>query len=78
MNYMRINGRIENIEILNDQVKYDILKENKRYNVMSKDRQAVKDAIFLRQGQIIKINGMADGDMILVEDARIDITKTGV
>lgn len=72
---MHINGKIENIEIMDNSVKYNVIKEDKSYNVLSLNRQAVKDAIFLRQGQNINIDGNSDGDVIYVSKAMIDINR---
>jgi hypothetical protein len=72
---MHINGKIENIEIKDNSVKYNVIKEDKSYNVLSLNRQAVKDAIFLRQGQNINIDGNSDGDVIYVSKAMIDINR---
>ena len=72
---MLINGRIGKVEIGDDQVLYRITNDNEKYQVCSKDRQAVKDALFLREGQHIRIEGEADHDMIFVKEARIDITR---
>ena len=72
---MHINGKIENIEIMDNSVKYNVIKEDKSYNVLSLNRQAVKDAIFLRRGQNINIDGNSDGDVIYVSKAMIDINR---
>ena len=72
---MHINGKIENIEIMDNSVKYNVIKEDISYNVLSLNRQAVKDAIFLRQGQNINIDGNSDGDVIYVSKAMIDINR---
>ena len=72
---MHINGKIENVEIMDNSVKYNVIKEDKSYNVLSLNRQAVKDAIFLRQGQNINIDGKSDGDVIYVSKAMIDINR---
>ncbi len=74
---MHVDGKIENIEVLDDRVSYSISTDNKRICVHSKNRQAVKDAVFLRKGQNIRIKGTDDKDGILVQEARIDIRMIG-
>ena len=73
---MQINGRIEgSIAILDDRVLYRVRDDAEQYRVCSTNRQAVKDALFLREGQHIRIRGEPDGETIRVEEAKIDITR---
>ncbi|MBR6452325.1 MAG: hypothetical protein IKS87_06435 [Lachnospiraceae bacterium] len=72
---MRINGRIGKVEIGDDRVLYRVTDDREDYQICSKDRQALKDALFLREGQHIRIEGEPECDMILVREARIDITR---
>ncbi len=74
---MRVNGKIDKIEILDDQVRYNIQSADKEYNVRSVNRQAIKDAIFLREGQTILVNGVSENDVLLVNEAKIDIRRIG-
>ena len=74
---MRVNGKTDKIEILDDQVRYNIQSADKEYNVRSVNRQAIKDAIFLREGQTILVNGVSENDVLLVNEAKIDIRRIG-
>ncbi len=75
---MRIEGRIEgNIEIAGNNVKYHVVIGQNTYQFRSENKQAVKDAIFLREGQSIIIRGAPEGDWINVKEAWIDITHKG-
>ena len=72
---MIINGKIEGeIEILDDRVCYQVTENREKYRVCSKEKQAVKDALFLREGQHIRIRGEPCGEAILVKESKIDIT----
>ena len=73
---MQINGKVSgSVEILNDRVTYDVISEEQRFHIYSKDRQAVKDAIFLKEGQYIEISGIIDKDKIKSKGSKIDITR---
>ena len=74
---MRVNGKIDKIDILDEQVRYNIQSADKEYNVRSLNRQAIKDAIFLREGQTILVNGVSENDVLLVNEAKIDIRRIG-
>lgn len=74
---MHVNGKIEKIEILDDQVRYDIRSAQNAYKIRSVNRQAVKDAIFLREGQTIRVDGVSENGIVLVNEAIIDIKKLG-
>ncbi len=75
---MKIDGKIEGSIIINrDSVIYCIKEEKKEYRVLSVNRQAIKDAIFLRQGQRISIEGNVKNNTILVKESKIDIKNLG-
>ncbi len=74
---MHINGKIEKIDVKDDHVEYDISRKDKRYHVRSENKQAVKDAVFLRKGQKIEIRGTGGDGMILVRESRLDIRSMG-
>lgn len=71
---MKITGKVEHITLYDDRVTYEVTAPKKRYRVCSDGRQAVKDAVFLREGQRIEISGMPKGKLIIVKDAKIDIS----
>ena len=73
---MQIDGIIEGgIAILNDRVLYRVANDTEKYRVCSTNRQAAKDAVFLREGQHIRIRGEPDGKTVLVKEAKIDIRR---
>lgn len=73
---MQINGKVlGNIEIANDRVRYDVISEDQRFHIYSMDRQAVKDAVFLKEGQYIEISGIMDKKDIISKGSKIDITR---
>jgi hypothetical protein len=75
---MRVEGKIEgNIEIAGNKVKYHVASGGDSYQVCSQNKQAVKDAIFLRKGQRVIIRGAPEGDQINVKESWIDITCKG-
>lgn len=75
---MHVNGKIEKIEVLDDQVRYNIRSAHDEYNVRSVNRQAVKDAIFLREGQTVQVDGVSENGVLLVNESKIDIKRLGV
>lgn len=75
---MHVNGKIEKIEVLDDQVRYNIRSAYDEYNVRSVNRQAVKDAIFLREGQTVQVDGVSENGVLLVNESKIDIKRLGV
>lgn len=75
---MHVNGKIEKIEVLDDQVRYNIQSAHDEYNVRSVNRQAVKDAIFLREGQTVQVDGVSENGVLLVNESKIDIKRLGV
>jgi len=74
---MLINGKIEKVDIIDDHVEYDIFRKDKRYHVRSEEKQAVKDAIFLRKGQSIEIKATSRDGVILAKESRLDIRSIG-
>lgn len=75
---MQIDGIVSGgIDILNDSITYDVINEDQIYHIWSKDNQAVKDAIFIREGQYISIDGERINECILAKRSQIDITRIG-
>ena len=73
---MRIEGIVKgDVTIFDDAVTYDVISDERNYHIKSKGRQALKDAIFLREGQFIEISGIMDEDKIISKGSKIDITR---
>ncbi|MCR4865404.1 MAG: hypothetical protein K5921_00605 [Lachnospiraceae bacterium] len=73
---MRINGIVTgNIDIYDDSVSYEVNAHDNSYHVISKDKQAVKDAIFIRAGQHISVDGERISESIVSKRSQIDITR---
>ena len=71
-----MSGKVVDIPIIqDDNCIYEIEMNNKRYKVVSKDYQAVKDRIFVNKGQIITITGEIIGDTIYSKTSTIRIRK---
>ncbi len=71
---MIINGIVDdNIKMIENHIEYDITDNDKEYHISSYGRQAVKDAIFIKKGYRVKIEGWKDQNSILVEKAQISI-----
>ncbi len=75
---MRINGIVSgNIDIYDDEVSYEVKDCDNSYHVISKDIQALKDAIFIREGQYISVDGERINESIMSKRSQIDITRIG-
>ncbi|MCR4865409.1 MAG: hypothetical protein K5921_00630 [Lachnospiraceae bacterium] len=73
---MHIKGIVNgDIDILDDSVQYAICSDDKDFTILSKGHQAIKDAIFIRNGHYIEISGIMDKEKIISNRSRIDITR---
>ncbi len=72
---MRIRGFVESdVSILPDgKASYDVEVKGKSYSVVSGGSQAAKDAIFVRRGQTVSIEGDRDNKTLHARRSRIDI-----
>lgn len=76
---MNILGTVKSDVKLSDECRasYEISSGGRAYRVRSDGKQAIKDAIFIRKGQTISIEGTISNNTMEVETARIDIS-TGI
>ena len=76
---MNILGTVKSDVELSDECRafYEISSDGKAYRIKSEGKQAIKDAIFIRKGQTISIEGTISSDTMEVESAKIDIS-TGI
>lgn len=71
---MIIKGIVEKEAAINgDYVQYQIVSEGILYEIVSKDKQAVKDLIFLRKGQRIEVDAAHDNQDYISNGSVIDI-----
>ncbi|SEM68232.1 hypothetical protein SAMN04487770_1651 [Butyrivibrio sp. ob235] len=73
---MIICGRVEGkIIVADNTVMYNVLQGQEKHHVRSVGRQAAKDAIFLREGQSIEVQGSTEDKMLLAQESKIDIRR---
>lgn len=72
---MKINGIVKSgVSLSPDgKVSYDLASDGKRYCVSSRGIQAVKDVIFVREGQQMSIKADYDNITLYTKESRIDI-----
>lgn len=73
---MRINGKVvEDVFCDEEESKYSIQQDGKRYEIISRGLQAIKDYLFVRKGQSMIIDGNPVGEVVYVEKAHVMLTK---
>lgn len=69
-------GKVIHNPVLQDNICiYEAQVENRNYNVISKDYQAVKDNIFINSGQTVEILGDIIEDTIYTKKSRIILER---
>lgn len=73
---MNINGKVvANPQLSGDMCKFTVLYNGVNYEVISRGHQAVKDNIFIEQGQDVQMDGKMQDNVFYTTHNRINIKK---
>ena len=73
---MKIKGIVTNEAIINQgTAKYSVNMSDNQYVIESSGRQAVKDYIFIREGQLVEVEGTFKDKCIVSKKTRIELGK---
>ena len=73
---MKIKGIVTNEATLNeDTAMYSVSMSDNQYVIESSGRQAVKDYIFIREGQLVEVEGTIKDKCIVSQKTRIEIKE---
>lgn len=73
---MKIKGIVTNDATINqDTAIYSVSMSDNQYVIESSGRQAVKDYIFIREGQLVEVEGTFKDKCIVSQKTRIELEK---
>lgn len=73
---MKIKGIVTNDATINqDTAMYSVSMSDNQYVIESSGRQAVKDYIFIREGQLVEVEGTFKDKCIMSQKTRIELEK---
>ena len=73
---MKIKGIVTNEAIINQgKAKYSVNMSDNQYVIESSGRQAIKDYIFIREGQLVEVEGTFKDKCIVSKKTRIELGK---
>ena len=73
---MKIKGIVTNDATINqDTAMYSVSMSDNQYVIESSGRQAVKDYIFIREGQLVEVEGTFKDKCIVSQKTRIELEK---
>ena len=73
---MKIRGVVEKEAAINgNEVKYQVNSNGSSYDIISKEKQAVKDLIFLRKGQNVEVEAFQKDNRYISQGSVIDIHR---
>lgn len=73
---MKIKGLVTNEATINqDTAMYSVSMSDNQYVIESFGRQAVKDYIFIREGQLVEVEGTFKDKGIVAQKTRIEIKE---
>ncbi|MDO4464624.1 MAG: hypothetical protein Q4C57_08745 [Bacillota bacterium] len=74
---MQLSGIVKEEVSLEQDISSYILEGNEEcYQVIATGKQALKDYLFVRKGQKVKLEGKEAGGSIIVEQAKIELHRS--